>query len=64
MDFQTQKMHMKVLRYDQSLNPIATIAVVDVPFKFDAISVFPPILQCHVDCGRSFNLDVQLRLYL
>jgi len=48
MDFQTQKMHMKVLRYDQSLNPIATIAVVDVPFKFDAISVFPPILQCHV----------------
>ncbi|MGB7297636.1 MAG: 6-bladed beta-propeller [Candidatus Aminicenantales bacterium] len=47
MDF-GEKLMLKLIKYDPALNPIATIAEVEEPFKSGTISPFPILLYCHV----------------
>lgn len=42
------KIMLRLVRYDQALNPVATLAEVEQPNKPGAISVFPLLLLCHV----------------
>ncbi len=48
MEYGSDSMKLKLVRYDQSMNSVATLAEVDEPFKPGAISPFPILLLCHV----------------
>lgn len=43
-----EKFMLKLVRYDQTLNPVATLGEVEEPYKAGTISVFPLLLLCHV----------------
>jgi hypothetical protein len=47
MEFGEKRM-FKLVKYDQSLNPVATLAEVEDPLKPGAINVFPRLFYCHV----------------
>jgi len=47
MDF-GEKFLLRLIKHDPALNPLATLAEVEEPFKIGAISPIPILLLCHV----------------
>ncbi len=47
MDF-GEKILLRLIKHDPALNPLATLAEVEEPFKIGAVSPFPILLLCHV----------------
>jgi hypothetical protein len=47
MEFR-EKMILRLIKYDPEMNPIATVAETEIPFKMGAINPFPTLLLCHV----------------
>jgi hypothetical protein len=43
-----EKLVLKLVKYDPALNPLATLAEIEEPFKTGAISPFPILIYCHV----------------